>query len=204
MKKTILIRIISLCFLGLFLTNCSNDDSTDSITFEQTSLKIIVKDSNGDPVSSAIVRVFLSNEDAINQVNQVLTTITTDTSGEATFTSLIPNNYFFRVDKGCQNNLYSITGIKNLAVNSLNTISTVLGSTGRLSFINTSSYPYDIYVNDVIKITDMPGETNDFGIFPTGSYTIKVVQKSGYLLYPTIKTYTRNLLCGGNSITTFP
>lgn len=203
MKKTFLIRLMTLCFFGLILISCSND-GTDPITIPQTSLKIIAKDSNGKPVPSAVVRVFMTYDNAINQVNQVLTTKTTNELGEVTFSPVTPIDYFFRVDKGCQNNLTSISGIKDLAVNSVNSVSTVVSANGKLTFSNTSSNPYDVYVNNVLIISNMAGKTTDSGILPTGNYTIKVVQKSGYAITPTIKYFTADLVCGGDLTATFP
>jgi len=39
---------------------------------------------------------------------------------------------------------------------------------------------------------------------PTGSYSIRVLQLSGYVFTPTDQTYTGTLSCGQTMTTTFP
>ena len=48
------------------------------------------------------------------------------------------------------------------------------------------------------------GNTSYALIAPTAAYSIKVVQVSGYAVYPTEKTFSGTLTCGSTLTTTFP
>jgi hypothetical protein len=50
----------------------------------------------------------------------------------------------------------------------------------------------------------MAGGTNRQFTVPVGTYAIRVLQKSGFLVFPTEKSYTVNLTCGGTVNTSFP
>jgi len=51
----------------------------------------------------------------------------------------------------------------------------------------------------------MNGGTVDYENFmPTGYYTIRVLQVSGYAVYPTDETFSGTLGCGATLTTTFP
>jgi hypothetical protein len=64
--------------------------------------------------------------------------------------------------------------------------------------------PYDIYINSVLQVSSMAGGTSRQFTGAVGTYIIRVVQKSGFVLFPTDKSYTANLTCGGTVTTTFP
>lgn len=202
--KTFFKTFLSL-IITIVITSCSKEDIPEPITPLQTSFRISVKDNNGSPVSGASVRLFLTLNDLDKEINQVYSTQYTDLKGETTFNSVNPIKYYFRAEKGCQSSIVNANTTQTaLVAFSLNTVSTTVASSGKLSFSNISSNPYDVYINNVLLITNMPGGTIDSGVLPIGNYTIKVVQKSGYILNPTIKTYTGSLLCGGNLLTVFP
>ncbi|MDD5358553.1 MAG: hypothetical protein PHX80_05360 [Candidatus Nanoarchaeia archaeon] len=74
--------------------------------------------------------------------------------------------------------------------------------TGSLTFSNISLNPYYLYVNGELK--GIVNNVLTLKEMPTGVYTIRVVQESGYLLTPTEKTYTGTLDCAGSLNTVFP
>lgn len=202
--KTFL-KFITIGLISTLIFSCTKDTEIQPIAPLQTSFKISVKDSNGTPVSGASVRLFTTLNDLDKETNQSYLTQYTDQSGETTFSSVNPIKYYFRIEKGCQSNMFIANSTQNaLIAFSQNNATVSITSSGKLLFSNTSSNSYDIYVDNVLTIPDMAGGTNDSRIFPIGNHTIKVIQKTGYLLNPTIKTYTGTLLCGGNLLTTFP
>ena len=172
---------------------------------DPTSLEISVKDNLGNPVSGATVKLYSTESDWISETFQVLTTQTTNSSGVVIFKPLAASKYFWKISKGCQSNIYTTyTSTSALTSNINNLVTSILGSTGTLTIINNSTYPYDIYLNGTLQFVNMAGGSRKDLLVPTGNYTIRVLQKSGYVLTPTDKTYTGSLVCGGTLSTTFP
>lgn len=169
-----------------------------------TSLQISVKDNLGNPVIGATVKLYDNQNDWINETNQLLTTQVSNSSGIVTFKPLTTKTYYWKITNGCQNNIYTTsTSSSSLTGNVTNLITTILGSTGTLALNNTSANPYDIYINGTLQFAMAGGARRDL-LVPTGVYSIRVLQKSGFLLTPTDRTYTGTLLCGGTLTTTFP
>lgn len=78
-------------------------------------------------------------------------------------------------------------------------------TTGSILIVNNSSNPYDVFINGALEINDMPGESvQNFDKKPTGSYSIRIKQVSGYLIYPTEKTYEGTLSDKGTLVISFP
>ncbi len=77
--------------------------------------------------------------------------------------------------------------------------------TGSILIVNNSSNPYDVFINGTFEINDMPGESaQSFEKKPTGSYSIRIKQVSGYLVYPTEETYEGTLSDKGTLVISFP
>ena len=66
---------------------------------------------------------------------------------------------------------------------------------GYMAFENNSKDAYDIFINNSY-LMQMPGNsyTKHYNPFPAGkAYKIVVQQVSGYIVYPTVKTYNITL-----------
>jgi len=66
---------------------------------------------------------------------------------------------------------------------------------GYMAFQNKSNDAYDIFINNEY-FKQQPGNSymQQYAEFPAGrAYVIKVQQVSGYILYPTVKTYNVTL-----------
>ncbi len=181
-------------------------NATNSITIlKPTELKITVLDVSTNVVAGAQVKLFATLSDWQNGTNQVGSTLTSNSSGVVMFTNLQPSKYYWAISKSCQNNYnttYTTTG--SLTANTVNTVNSQVISTGTLVFTNTSSNPYKVELNGNVLYSSMTGGTsNIYSYAPTGNYTIKVTQLSGFII-PTIKTYTGTLSCGSTLTTTFP
>jgi PKD repeat protein len=183
----------------------TNTSSQTISLLNPTSLQISIKDNLGNAVSGATVKLYSSLTDWTNETNQVLTTQTSNTNGVVTFSPLSPAIYYWKIMSGCQTNLFgSNTSTTALTANINNTVTSVLGGTGTLTLNNNSTNPYDIYVNGILQITNMSGGSTRNFAAPVGNYTIRVIQKSGFILSPTDKTYTGSLICGGTLTVAFP
>lgn len=199
MKKVLL----SLMALGLFaITSCIKDEAEPT---PKTSLEVSIKDNLGNPVRDAVVKLYSSETDWKKGTNQVGAVQYSDAEGRVTFDNLSNIKYYWFAEKGCLNNVNgSITTTSPLAEGVKNTVNSILTGTGTLKFTSTSSNPYRIYINGT-PIFDMNGNTTETLYYiPVGAYTLRVLQLSGYVLYPTDKTYNGNLTCGGTLTTTFP
>lgn len=203
------IKGLSMLLIIALFFGCSEDDSSTELTLPPTTLKIIVKDDSGNPVSQAQVKIFGSESDYNNNLNQSFTTQLTNNQGEASFSTSVNtyNTYYWLVTKDCKTNIFDTSNNHNnlfLLSNYVNTYSTTISDKGILKFTNNSSNPYNVFVNNVLKISNLAGNTSNIYFYPPGNYSIRVEQQSGYVLYPTIKTYTGTLNCGSILTTTFP
>ena len=178
---------------------------TVTIQPQPTTLEITLKDELANLLTGVSVKLYPSQDDWINGTNQVGTTLTSDASGKVKFSSLSALKYYWFAEKDCKNNVNGgITTVSALTVNTNNTVEVILTGTGTLKFTNTSSNPYRIYINGV-STYDLPGGLVLYKYYkPTGAYTLRVLQLSGYALYPTDLTYSGTLACGSTLSTTFP
>ena len=199
MKKIYLLLIV---IVGVTFSNSCTKDYLEPTP---TSLELTLKDDLGNSVSGASVKLYSSQTDWSNGTNQVGTTQFSDASGNVKFSDLSSIKYCWLAEKDCQNNVHgAITTTSALTANVTNTVNVILSSTGTLCFVSTSTNPYRIYINGTATY-DMNGGTTQYKYYmPIGSYSIRVLQLSGYVLYPTDKTYTGTLSCGQTMTTTFP
>ncbi len=96
-----------------------------------------------------------------------------------------------------------MTTTSPITANTINTVNCQILDTGFISFINTSSDNYTVYLNGTSLFTSNGGTTKTDWLL-AGAYTIRVVQQSGVVLTPTDKTFTGNVTCGHFLTTTFP
>lgn len=195
MKYTILIAIIAISFAGCV--------KSPSIT--ETSLSIVIKDySTSARIPGATVTLY-SSQTAMETSSSPLDTKITDADGVAKFDGLATLPYYWKATIGCKSNLFleNGTGI-SLTKNKINVVNGTVQSMGTLTFNNTSTNPYKIFVNDGVVINSLAGNTAQTIPYPIGNVTVRVLQLSGYVVYPTDKSYTGNLTCGGALQTTFP
>ena len=75
---------------------------------------------------------------------------------------------------------------------------------GLIMLVNNSSNPYDVFVNGKLEINDMPGGAAYELSKPVGYYAVRVIQVSGYMIYPTDVTYSGDLSNNGTLVVSFP
>jgi hypothetical protein len=193
--------LILILALSLLISNCSKKDG---VTKQNTALKITAVDDVGLSIAGATVKLYASQTDYSRDKN-VIFTKNTDASGNTTFNDLPAIQYYWRVTSGCKNNQITTSTSTSALTNGItNTVSVQLKSMGLLKFVNNSTNPYYIYINGVVQSNAIEGNSIAEVNAPTGNYTIRVLQKSGYLVSPTDKSYTGSLLCGNTLSTTFP
>lgn len=188
----------------LLLPRCSKKDAAPLPAASSTDLKIVVSDPNGTRLVGAGVWLYGTESDWSLGINS-LKHITTDANGEALFQKLSPVRYWYSVKTGCMNNNNTAHAVPtSLASGKTTTSSTTLQQTGTLRFVNRSTSPYRIYIDGVQAAEQNGGTTLELYVEPAGAKTIRVLQLSGYTLYPTDQTYTGTLSCGGVLTTTYP
>lgn len=200
-------KIFLLTFLVVLtiLSSCKKDDDDIQPTITPTSLELTLKDDLGNTITGASVKLYSSQTNWSNGTNQVGTTQFSDASGKVKFSDLSSIKYYWLAEKDCKNNVNGgVITTSALTANVNNTVNVILSSTGTLKFVSTSSNPYRIYINGTAAF-DMNGGTTQYKYYmPTGSYSIRVLQLSGYVFTPTDQTYTGTLNCGQTMTITFP
>ncbi len=198
MKNYKIISFATLSIICLFFTSCKKDSAV-------TALQITVIDNSGNNVSDATVTLYPDSTSLANGLNPISTS-TSDANGNVIFnTNLHSFKYFYLAQKGCQNNFRDrVVLYSPLALNTKSSVTTIISSVGTLAFKNTSTYPYTIYVNNVALGTLNGNSNYSFPYALIGNYSIRVLQNSGYIVYPTDETFTGTLNCGSTLTTTFP
>ncbi len=199
MKKIITLIVVA---LSLGLSSCTKDDLGVEV---KTYLDIYVKDNLGNPVQGAEVKLYSSETDWKNSSNQVGAAQYSNSEGKAVFEGVSNIKYYWLATKGCNNNVNgSVTTVSPLNKGERNSVNTILTSTGNIRLNSTSSNPYRIYINGNAILDMQGGAVQYWNYLPVGTYTVRVLQLSGYILYPTDKTYSVNITCGNTTAVTFP
>jgi len=197
MNRKITLAACVLATTALF--SCSKTSSGGSDTPAGTALQITVSDAGG-VLPGASVTLYPSQTSLQYQTNAIAS-LPTNSSGVATFSNLQPEQYYWLALDGCEAGTGTIIASSNVTTHA----STGLLSTGTLVFTNTSSNPYEVKVNGVVAYPSLAGGVTETLVYQLAeAYSIEVIQISGYVLYPTDKTYTGTLGCGATLTTTFP
>jgi hypothetical protein len=200
MKNILSYLLLTTIILGF--NGCSkSSDSSQNVT---TSLQLTMTDSLANKIAGATVALYSSSADWASRTNPVGTAIT-DANGIVNFDSLSAIPYFWYASLDCRNNSTGIyTSNVPLTLNKTTTITTVLYEKGKIQFVNNSADPYQIYVNGALVLTQNGHVTSGIDNMPIGSYTVRVLQVSGYTTTPTDKTFTGSITCGSTLTITFP
>ncbi len=199
-------------FVGLllvsatFISSCKKDKKeVPAPVVIPTSLELTIKDIVGNIVPGASVMLYSTRTDWENSTHPVTgSSKITDASGKVKFTDLSSIRYYYDVAAGCKNNAHGNNSVSALSANANNTTEVIILNTGNIEFNNTSSDPYSIYVNGTYWGDVQPGSTGYDNFEPTGAYSVRVLQVSGYIVSPTDNTFTSNLNCGDVFTVTIP
>ncbi|MBP5711355.1 MAG: hypothetical protein J6W84_10340 [Bacteroidales bacterium] len=87
-------------------------------------------------------------------------------------------------------------------------IAVAMSGCGKISLqhiimINKSANPYTVYLDGASNGTIRPYEEKSFDV-SKGYHTVRVVQQSGYVIYPTDETYYFNVKVGEDYRQNFP
>ena len=202
MKKISVLLFVVLAFATTF-SSCTKKE--EEIKPDPTRLQITVRDELGNAVAGSAVKLYASETDWENETNQIGNTQISDASGNVTFSDLSAIKYYWFAEKDCKNNYHGSATVSNaLASNVTTTVNTVLSSTGTIQLQNNSTNPYTIFINNE-EILNMNGNSSQSIYYvANGSYSIRVLQKSGYAVYPTDETYTGTITCGKTLQVIFP
>lgn len=194
----------SIAFATLLLQACTKTDTNEDVK-QDTSLEIAVKDNLGNPVGGADVYLYTSETNWKNRINQVTSSLVTDANGKVNFTGLNSLKYYWYAEKDCYNNVNgSVTTTQPITANTKTYVNTIISASGTIKLTSTSSYPYRVYINGEQTLDMNGGTTEYFYNKPVGNYTIRVLQLSGYVLYPTDKTFNGKVECGTTFSITYP
>lgn len=204
MKKHIL--LVAVFAAALLFNSCKKDDDDNSSnpTVTPTTIELTINDESG-AVPGASVKLYSSETDLNNQTNQIGEAETSNASGVVSFGDLNNIQYYWFAEKDCQNNVNGIVSSSTaITANATNTYTIDLTPIGTMKLVSTSSNPYEVFINNV-KVFNMDGGTTQtIENVPTGSYSVRVLQISGYVFSPTDNTYSENVNCGQTTTVTFP
>lgn len=188
-------------FVLISLVGCSKEEDATPTT----ALELTITDNTDTPVSGATVKLYTSQANLKEQTNEIGKAQISDANGKVTFKDLEAIKYYWRAEKGCQNNIQGIYETPSpITANQLNASVTVLTATGTLKMTNNSNDPYQVYIDGKLVFTAQAGYMYTFEYVPTNSYSIRVVQVSGYGLHPTDKSYNAKVVCGATTNIVFP
>lgn len=196
-RKNYLISIALITIIAA-AQSCKKDEATPP---PPTTLELNIKDSIGNVVSGATVKLYTSRSDLRLQKNQFGETLTADAEGKVKVTGINNPKYYWFAEMGCQNNSNgTLTSESDLVSNTDNNFDVTLQPTGTLAFANRSTDPYKIFV-DGIEYVQLPGHRIIyFDEMPLASYSIKVVQAVRNQAYPEEETFSGTLSSCGSSI----
>lgn len=198
MKKHILyFLLISLAIA------CSKKSSDPQPADQPTIITINVKDEVGNPVPYSSIKLYTNQTDFNNDSAITSYPYTTDANGTYSTTASAVT-YYWRIKNDCQSNLFKANhSAAPLTANHNNVFTAVIGKIANINLTSTSSNPYDIYLDGILTL-NMNGGTSKSITVPIGTHTVRVLQKSGYLVSPTDKTSTVTVGCNLNYSVTFP
>ena len=196
-------KLLFALFFGLLLSISCSKKKEDPAPAD-TQVKFTAIDKLGNAVVGATVRLYNNVDDLSNEVTPVATA-TTGAGGVATIGGLKSVQYAFLIESGCLTNFNNGAQFQSpITANQTNTAIVTLNESGSYKFINNSNNPYYLYVNGTY-IRELAGKTSyTKSKQETGSYTFRVLQKSGYVFSPTDITYTGSITCSGTTQISFP
>lgn len=193
-----------LYFLLISLTiACSKKSSDPQPADQPTVITINVKDEVGNPVPYSSIKIYTNQTDFNN--DSAITSYPNTTDGNGTYsTTASAVTYYWRIKNDCQSNIFKANhSAAPLTANQTNVFTAVIGKIANINLTNTSINPYYVYLDGILTLT-MNGGTSKSIIVPIGTHSVRVLQKSGYLVSPTDKTYTAAVGCHMNYSVTFP
>lgn len=198
--KQPLLTTLFLLHLIVGFTACEKDENEP---VQDASLAVTVKDASGNPVAGASVSIYNSKTNMDYQINAVASAIS-DGSGKVLFKQLSDIPYFCYAEKDCSNNIGEVQAFPSLTPGSTANVNTSITPKGHIRLKSTSSNPYRVYLNGTALFEMAGGSEEYLPNLPVGNYTIRVLQLSGYLLYPTDKTFEASVTCGNVFSITYP
>jgi hypothetical protein len=169
-----------------------------------TALQLTITDTTGNKIAGATVALYANSADWSNRTNPIDSAVT-DADGVVKFDSLSPSNYYWFASLDCRNNFTgTYTTAQPLIENQTTAITTKLYEKGNIQFINGSADPFYIYVNGILVGTQDGNTTQSITNIPTGNYTVRALQKSGYTGAPIDETFTSSVTCGSTYTVLFP
>lgn len=193
-------RVLFVFFL-VIVASCKDND-TDPIP---TSLEITFLDGAGEAIPDVSAKIYKSENDLLNNSNQVGSQQISNEQGVVRFSNLESIKYYWSAEKGCLNNKNSsITTQEALTANRVNLVNSILSETASISLINNSFNSFEFFLNGR-SIDVIAGQTSyTLNGLSSGFYSIRVVQVSGIVSNPIDLSYSSNISCNNDTTISFP
>jgi Prealbumin-like fold domain len=206
-SKPLLLLAIT-CFSACSKSNDNSKDANTQASASEsphaTALQLTITDTTGNKIAGVTVELYANATDWGNKTNALKTGVT-DENGIVKFDSLAPLNYYWFASLDCRNNQTGTYSTAQPLIENLTTaVTTKLYEKGSIVFVNGSADPYSIYVNGILVGTQDGNTTDTIASIPTGNYTVRVLQKTGYSGAPIDETFTSSITCGSTYTVLFP
>lgn len=194
----------SLFFLLLVVLGSCSKDNNSGNGISRTKLKITVIDEQLNLVSGALVKLYRTKENLVNDVGITNQGIT-GRDGVIIFDDVFTQVYFFSINAGClSTNLFEST-ILPLQDDVYRDFTVRLIKVSSLVLKNKSTHPFSIQIPQLFVMTMNGGTTLELTRkILVGNIKIRVVQLSGYTSNPIDITYDKVTVCDGTEYIEFP
>lgn len=203
-------KITFILFTLFVLSACSSDTTTEPIMPVNTKLELTVFDENNNPITNQQVKIFLTENDYLNNINSQGIS-NTNSGGKVLFENLSNNIYYWKIGDICFINNDDTNTINSLTPNTTNTFTVNLTNNqkGNLTIQNnsTSTYVYTLAVaaNDINNILPLsgsipPNSSLTYNNISTGTYNFMFTNDNGSIII----SANFNLNCSENKTIILP
>lgn len=185
------------------LGSCYKDNNSGN-GLSRTKLRLTVIDDQGNLVSGALVKLYLTEENLENDVG-ITNQGVTGGDGVIIFNDVFNQVYFFSINAGClSNNIYDSRAL-SLQFDEIHDLTFQIYEVSSIVLKNKSTHPFSIQIPQLKQMTMKGGTTLELTRkILVGKIKFRVVQLSGYTSNPIEITYDRVTVCDGTEYIEFP
>lgn len=197
MKKSLFLLLL------VVLGSCSKDNNSGN-GLSRTKLRLKIIDDQGNLVSGASVKLYLTEENLKNDVG-ITNQGVTGGDGVIIFNDVFNQVYFYSINAGCLSNNIFASRALSLQFDVIHDITFLLPKVSSLVLKNKSTHPFSIQISQNFEMTMNGGTTLELiRKVIVGNIKVRVLQLSGYTSNPIDITYDKVTVCDGTEYIEFP
>lgn len=197
MKKSLFLLLL------LVLGSCSKDNNSGN-GISRTKLKITVIDEQLNLVSGALVKLYRTKENLVNDVGITNQGIT-GRDGVIIFDDVFTQVYHFSINAGCLSDNLFESRLLSLEYEPHRDMTIRLIKVSSIVLKNKSTHPFSIQIPQLANMTMNGGTTLELTRkILVGNIKVRVLQLSGYTTNPIDISYDKVTVCDGTEYIEFP